>query len=1031
MEDKSGTTAWRVQHRVLNLDPLFMFAQRSMAHRFIVAVLVVILAWFVREAIGPPSLGVPFLTFFPAAAISAFLGGFWSGMFAAMLGASLATYYYIPPYEDISFNFHSSTIFGNLVYLLDELIVCAAMATLHRYHLRARAQYAEMHTLIQTIPEMIWLKNPDGIYLKCNSAFERLLGKPQDEIIGKSDRELFGDDVARELRAKDLDAISASEPLTDEVWVPSVELDQPILRETIKAAMRTDDGRLIGVLGIGRDITERRKMEKALSQHQRELEGLVTERTSQVRLLNSELEALVVKAVAASQAKSSFLANMSHEIRTPLNALLGFAHLLDTTRLDAEQQDFVHKVQGAGRALLGIINDVLDFSKIEAGRMELHHATFHLNGMLEDLSALMTGNVGNKGIELIISLDPGLPDKLQGDAMRLLQVLTNLVGNAIKFTDHGHVALRVQGLERQVSRTVLRFVIQDTGIGIAPEVLERLFMPFAQADVSTTRRFGGTGLGLAITRRLVELMGGELGASSTPGVGSEFWVNIPLDIVDTPQQAVQKTTPPIKVLIADDHDLQREVLTATAQTLGWQAEAVASGEAVLARTRELHTFDILLLDWKMPGLDGLATSSALLADPDCPESPIILMVTAHDQETLRQAPEVGAIDGILAKPVTPSALFNAFLHAKAKRAEWCDDLVAKGRSDHQEQRLFGIRILVVDDSDINLDVARRILELEGAEVTTARHGQESLAILRTHPEAFDVVLMDVQMPIMDGNEVVRIIRQEPQWTSLPIIALTAGALDSERQRALAAGMSDFIAKPFDVEKMMRTIRTLVEQTRPLATPPVTCAAPPVTSAAWPEIAGIDLRDVYLRLGDNWPLFLSLLTRLLDEFLTIAQDVEQDLLAQKTTQAAMRLHKLRGSAGNTGAKAIHRMAGELETLLRAHPDEDITNRLPLLDAALQKLARAAAPHLAPPATPAPDHGVASPRAEAIPPADQAAIDALLTALEQQNCAATSLFEALAPTLSAHLGAAELDQLTHAINSLSFDEALKQLATLKKP
>ncbi|MEO5341552.1 MAG: response regulator [Magnetococcus sp. MYC-9] len=1018
MKSRFGTIVQYVRQQLPNLEMLLFFSHRSVAYRLAIATLVVLVAWALREAMGPPELGVPFLTFFPAAAISALLGGFWAGMLTASLGACIATYYYIPPYQTLPFLFSPSTIFGNLVYLSDELIVCAAMSTLHHYYLRARQQYFEMHTLLHAVPEMIWMKNPDGIYMKCNSAFERLLGRPQAEILGRNDRQLFGESVARTLRTLDLAAASAPGPVIDEAWVPSAERTQPILRETIKTAIRADDGRLIGVLGIGRDITERREMEQTLLHHQQDLERLVTERTEQVLLLNTELESLAAKAVAANQAKSLFLANMSHEIRTPLNAILGFAYILNAAQLEAEHRDFVEKIQKSGRALLGIINDVLDFSKIEAGRMELHHTPFYLGAMLEDLAVLMAGNVGHKEVELIVGLEPDVPDALLGDPLRLLQILTNLTSNAIKFTDRGHVALQVQRVGQQADRIVLCFEVQDTGIGIEPEVLERLFTPFTQADDSTTRRFGGTGLGLAISKRLAELMGGELGASSTLGVGSRFWLTVPLAVA-VAQSAAAQNPSPVKVLIADDHDLQREVLATTARSLGWQTETVASGDAVLERMRELHTFDAILLDWKMPGLDGLATSNRLLSDPDCPLSPIILMVTAHDQDSLRQQPGTSEIDAILAKPVTPSVLFNAFINARAKRGHVCDDWVTQGRRGAQGYRLAEVRILVVDDSEINLDVARRILELEGARVTTACQGQESLDLLRASPEAFDLVLMDVQMPVMDGNEAVRAIREELHLTALPVVALTAGALDSERQRALAAGMNDFIAKPFDVEKMLRTLRDLLGWNRPGAMP-ATSDDPPLSSSAWPTIAGID-QEVQTRLGGDRALFLSMLRRLLDEFHDMARDVEQDLAAHDSPKAAMRLHKLRGVAGNLGAREINRMAGELESLLRTRPDEALSDRLLLLDRALQSLAHAAAPYMVVPTPPAAESS--NP-----PPLEPETLSMLMTALEQQSFEAIALFDACAPALSACWGEKEVALLAEAIGGLRFDEASKRLATL---
>ncbi|MEO5346043.1 MAG: response regulator [Magnetococcus sp. YQC-9] len=1006
-----------------SLESLLMQSRLSWTRQLGIAVALLVLAFVVRELIGPPELGLPFLTFFPAAALAAFFGGFWSGMMMAVMGAILATYAYIPPYHALPFEFQFATVFGNLVYLLDELIVCSAMATLHRYHLRAREQYAELHTLLQTIPEMIWLKNPTGVYLKCNAAFERLLGQTQEQIIGRTDRELFGAEVAEVLRERDLAAMAAALPQTDEAWVPCAGQEQPILRETIKTALRMADGRVLGVLGIGRDITERRRMEIAMARHQQELESLVEERTHQVLLLNAGLEEQATKAIAASEAKSVFLANMSHEIRTPMNAILGLSHLLTTTQLSGEQSAFVAKIQGSGQTLLGIINDVLDFSRIEAGRMELHQEDFHLGQLLDDMATLMTGGVGGKNLELIIGRDADLPEVLRGDGLRLTQVLTNLVGNAIKFTERGYVALQVSRMEQRARQVRLHFSVKDTGIGIEPEVAARLFMPFTQADGSITRRFGGTGLGLAISKRLVELMGGEMGVESTPGVGSDFWVSARFDVVE--ERVDASVSKPVRVLIADDHDLQREVLAATVQSLGWRTETVASGREVLDRSGVLHAFDLLLLDWKMPELDGLATSKALISDPDCPEAPIILMVTAYNQDELRQAPEAALIDGILAKPVTASSLLNAVAHARARREGHCDELVATGRPDRLRRRLDGIRVLVVDDSDINLDVARRLLELEGAIVATAAQGLEALELLQSDPGAFEVVLMDVHMPVMDGNRAVRAIREDIRLRELPVLALTAGALDSERQRALEAGMNDFIAKPFDVEKMVLCVRHWA-RSRGETTPvePGELREVPSDSVpfdSWPEFPGIDGREAKMRLGGNLTLFLSILGRLCDEFKEVGRVVATDLAKGEGSRAIMRLHKLRGVAGNVGASVLHALAGELETILRTTPERKIAERLAELDAAMGALVHACAPHLKRFIDPAFDDG----RAMADLLVEPAALDALLVALDEQSCDALPLFETLKPGLCFRMDAARVEEIAQAITQLRFAEARARL------
>ncbi|MBF0191373.1 MAG: response regulator [Magnetococcales bacterium] len=1012
----------------------FLFARRTLAQRIVIPLVVVAVAFVLRMLIGTDEMGLPYLTFFPAAAISAFLGGFWSGMLAAVIGSILASYYYIPPYSAFVFEFHSSVVFGNVVYLLDELIVCSAMAALRRYHLQSKEQIAEMQTLIQTIPEMIWLKSPNGIYLKCNIAFERLVGKPRAEIIGQTDRDLFGEDLAQLLRTRDLACITSGEPRFHEAWIFSAEHQKPILRETIKVAMRTQEGKLLGVLGIGRDITERREMEATIAHHQRELENLVEQRTRQVLELNSGLEEMASKAIAASQAKTAFLANMSHEIRTPMNAIMGLSHLLGTTRLDDEQQDFVRKIHGAGQALLSIINDVLDFSKIEAGRMELHHEEFDLDGLLDEVALLMAGYAGQKELELIVIQDPNLPGVLKGDGLRLSQILINLVGNAIKFTPSGHVCLQATLLERRQEQVVLRFVVRDTGIGIRPEVLEQLFQPFTQGDPSTTRTHGGTGLGLAISKRLVELMAGQLGASSLPDQGSEFWAEVPLEVVmerNTAHAAHPATHPDahpdahppdvLSMLIVVDHALQQEALQNQAQTLGWSIADSASANALARQPHLWQERSLWILDRKLPNLDALLTQVALWRQqPDTPAPLLLLTLNAADQDAWSQSAQAGLVDALLTKPVTATSLFRGVTMAKARRLRASETApLPPDATQRTGPRLAGVRTLLVDDCPINLEIAQRILELEGATVTTASQGLECLELLRAAPHGFDVILMDVQMPLMDGNEAVRIIRQEPLLAHLPVVALTAGAMESDRHRSLQAGMTDVIAKPFDVNRMIHTVQRLARGEKSPALPFIH-APPPRPLPEWPPVAGIDMSGVFQRLGGDWTLFVSLLRSLRQHFRLVTQEVSEMLAAGQTRQAAMRMHTLRGSAGNVGAVALQQMAGELETaILDGSPPEALRPRFNTLDQALETLFQGISPLLS--------SGVddASTCSETPPGVDPVALQTLITALEAKNFQVLSLFTALSPALAAHLPATEHSQLARAIERLDCVTALEIL------
>ncbi len=867
--------------------------------------------------------------------------------------------------------------------------------------------------------------DPAGLITIFNRGSEQMLGYGADEMVGKSSPAPLH--LAEEVEARGLE-LSAEFGVPVQgfrVFVHKPEIDGAETREwtyvrkdgrrlrvsLIVTAIRGDEGAVVGYLGIAQDIGERLRAEAAL-RHAK------------------------AAAEAANAAKSMFLANMSHEIRTPMNAVIGVAHLLASTPLDGDQRQLLAKLQIAGRSLLGIINDVLDLAKIEAGEMGIERVDFSPVELLYELEQLFMPLADSKGIGLEIHGVASVPARLRGDALRLRQILVNLTSNALKFTSHGRVTVQVAA-EGPADREPLwlRWSVRDTGVGISPAALERLFDPFTQADASTTRRFGGTGLGLSIVRRLAHLMDGEVGVESHVGQGSEFWVRLPFGLAgaDT-ADGVAGSGVGLDVVVVDDSDDDRRVLAGLCRALGWRAVELSSGMALQDHFQEALAGnaalpDALLVDWLMPELDGLqalATLAALVAPKRLPAT---LIISAQERTAIAALDPERLVDHILTKPVGASELFNA-VNASVARHTGSTDRVARSTNIEavDARWLNGLQILLVDDSDINLEVARRLLEREGASVTTSLNGHQALEALRAEPKRFDAVLMDVQMPEMDGYEATRRLRGELGLTELPVLALTAGALGEERRKAEEAGMDDFLTKPLDPANLVRRLRRAVEQAsgQPLRLSGSSWQAPlPIN---WPAIEGVDSRDAAHRLQNDAELFLRMVARLLEEygrqdFASRAADLSEAALDELTAS----MHKLRGSSGMLGMSELHRLAGEAEAHLRANAGAAaLRARLTAVDQALARLAFAAAPEIAKRAgssvAPAAVNDAAAPMA----PGE---LDALLTLLRQQDLAAVEQFAKLAPALQAAYGIDRTTPLRRAVDNLDFVTALRLVCELQ--
>ena len=750
-------------------------------------------------------------------------------------------------------------------------------------------------------------------------------------------------------------------------------------------------GTPVKITGINRDITTQLQLEAGL-RHAKE------------------------QADAASAAKSAFLANMSHEIRTPMNAVLGMLQLVQATELNARQLDYVLKAQSAAHSLLGLLNDILDYSKIEAGKLQLDLHDFELEPMLRDLAVVLAGNQGDKDIEVMFDVDTALPAVLQGDSLRLQQVLINLAGNALKFTHGGQVVVSLHQLQRTAEQVRLRVAVSDTGIGISEHQLQRIFDGFTQAEASTTRRYGGTGLGLVICKRLVELMGGTLNVESQLGAGSRFWFDIELGARDGAEPLVHTRDEPehLRLLIVDDNLLARQLLQQTILDLGWHADTADSGGDALLRVQQgQQPYDIVLLDWRMPGMDGLEVAQRIResATPHRPP-PTVIMITAHGREVL--ADRYGEADapfaGFLTKPVTPRQLVACILQARHGHS---GEAPVPGYK--LGQRLQGLRLLVVEDNALNRQVARELLAGEGADVSLAEGGLEGVKLAQTTQPPFHAILMDIQMPDIDGLEATRRIRQHPAHKTQPIIAMTANASNTDRDQCLAAGMNDHVGKPIDIEKLVAVIRQWcgLDQTQPA----VTEHDDPLE----------DETAILKRFGGN----LALLRSMLEIF---PADLQQQLdqlqthLQQGDNRTILRsLHSLKGSAGTIGARQFSARCAELEKQFTedAGPLLADTSWLSALRKQLSESCERLQAMFATPNAVAP-----APLATSAATLQWTqALQALNVQLQAHNLSALDSVQALAAQVPDDLHS-DFEAIHQAVNALDFQRALHLLEALQQ-
>lgn len=916
--------------------------------------------------------------------------------------------------------------------------------------------------IVHSAPDAMVVVDGEGSIVLCNPQLERLLGYETGELTGHMVEEFLPEEVReRHVRLRSHFLASPLQVIGHEREVVGVRKDGTRLPLEISLSkLPPSDRHPMSACAALRDISIRKRTE-------------------------AELRRAKEMAEEATRLKSDFLANMSHEIRTPMNAIIGMAHLALKTELDPRQADYVRKIRASGQHLLGILNDILDFSKIEAGKLTVENTEFELETVLDTVANLVSEKAASKGLEFVLDVAADVPPMLLGDPLRLGQILINYANNAVKFTEHGEIVVRVETLETGDADVLLRFAVRDTGIGLTDEQKARLFVSFQQADTSTTRKYGGTGLGLAIARKLAGLMGGDVGVDSTPGGGSTFWFTARLGLGAGRRALLPRIDlRGLRVLVVDDNPQARMVLAHMLEGMTFRPVMADGGESALRLLREARDsdtpFGMVFLDWQMPGMDGLETARNIRAlAPDLP----VAIVTAHGREEIFAASEGVGVAAVLVKPVQPSLLFDTVMRLlgavhPAPRA-------AVPPPDTRPAMLDGVRgarVLLVEDNELNREVALGLLAEAGLAPDAAEDGAQ--AVRMVSEGAYDLVLMDVQMPVMDGYEATRTIRRTLGADSLPIVAMTANAMQGDREACLAAGMNDHVAKPIDPDDLFAALirwlprrggaeaRGETERNGTADTPPIPHPLIPRPLGTGDARSVLDPEAGLRRVLGKQATYHTLLRRFVSQHADAATRIAALIQSGDTASATREAHTLKGVAGTLGARTVQAQAADLETALRHEaPAGRAEAVLALLRISLEEAVRAMhgllddvrpgpgdtdaqevpqdadgnAPDAGPDAPAGPDGGLAGADmasvdvagdgvAGGVPHAlpdglSEALLDRLETLIEEDDSEAVDIFNTHAETLRVALGQATVADMGKALRGFEFEAALEMLRSAR--